>query len=240
VQLRFQPVLKIAKSIADLQDRLRPRFPGYESIESQEIEIGPMGIIDVRKEHAYRFTAASAPSVLTVTTSSFTIEYSAHKDRNDIISDVGTVLSALNEVSASVNPVRLGLRYVNTIYRQRISGDLNRNIGWPDLLAESFTSVPGGIASLDDHTNFMVEVSSPCARGKMTLRYGMPANLQAGTASDGLHFRVDTDRFIERDFKIDDVHALLELFFADIFHVFMKAAGPALLEWMSPSMEQRG
>lgn len=233
-QLRFQPILKISEKIADFQDRVRPRFPGYESVDSSEIEISASGIVNVRDERAHKFPASNNKAVLSVGTSSFAVEYSDHKDRADILSDVKMILGALQHVYAPVIPVRLGLRYVNLIQRKRVSEDLRRAVAWTDLLAKEFTSVPGAVASFDDSTNFMVEVSSPCTRGKMTVRYGIPA---ASLASRGvlseLHFRVDTDRFIDTSFDINEVVELLEIFSVDTFQVFMAAAGPALLEWMA-------
>lgn len=235
-QLRFQPILKIAQNIAGFQDRVRPRFPGYESVELQEIEINTLGSINVmRNEAAHKFTAAGTPAGLSMGTSSFSVEYAKHKDRNDLLSDVKVVLAALNDIYAPVIPTRLGLRYVNIIQRRRISDDLKRDIAWKDLLAAQFTSVPGGVTTLDDDTHFMAEVSSPCERGKMTLRYGVPISLPTGATRNSPNFRVDTDRFIEGEFRIEDVPALLESFSADIFDLFMSAAGPALLEWMSAS-----
>jgi uncharacterized protein (TIGR04255 family) len=228
VQLRFHPILKIASHFSDFQDKVRARFPGYESVETQAIDVGQGGV-QVRNETAHRFKVAGEPTVASLVTSALSVEYGAHKDRDVLFNDVDIVVGALSALFSPVFPVRLGLRYVNIIQRERISHELGRNVTWSDLLTQNFAAVPGGVATLDDATNFAVELSSPCARGKMTVRYGL---LTDGVAKEAQQFRLDTDRYIEDSFDVGEVRRMLAGFSDDIFQVFMTAAGPALLEWM--------
>jgi len=232
VQLRFHPILRIAEDLAAFQEKMRPRFPGYEAVEAQTVDVGPHGI-QVRNETAHRFRAEAEPSVLSLGTSSFSIEYAAHKDRDTLFADVDAAVGALNELYSPVQPLRLGLRYVNVVEPQRLATDLSRSVGWDELLTPSFAAVPGGVATLDESTNFAVEVSVPAARGKMTLMYAFLPSV----ANSAQHLRLDTDRFIEAGFEMKEVRGLLESFSGDIFQVFMTAAGPALLEWMATKGE---
>jgi uncharacterized protein (TIGR04255 family) len=191
VQLRFHPILKIAEQFADFQDRIRSRFPGYEFVETQMLDVGPAGV-QVRNETAHRFRASSEPTVVSLGTGAFSIEYSAHKDRETLFNDVDSVVAALGALFSPVFPLRLGLRYVNIIQRDGIGRQLGRQVTWAELLTANFAAVPGGVASVDDATNFAVEVSSPCARGKMTVRYGLLAD---GVSKEAQQFRLDTDRY---------------------------------------------
>jgi uncharacterized protein (TIGR04255 family) len=229
VQLRFHPILKIGERLSDFQEKVRPRFPGYDLTEVQLWEIGPNGP-QVRQESAHRFHAVSEPVVVSLSNSSISLEYGAHKDRKVLLGDVSTVLEALVGVYAPISPVRLGLRYVNVVDRERISAELGgQSLSWDTLLQSPFASVPGGLAALDEATNFGAEVTSPCTRGNMTVRYALLREALTKTQQ----FRLDTDRYIEGGFVVAEVLDLLDRFSSDIFQVFMTAAGPALLDWMA-------
>lgn len=84
------------------------------------------------------------------------------------------------------------------------------------------------MADPDDKTGFVTELSSGFPRGTMTLRYGFLHDAQRKVTQ----FRLDTDRFIDRDFDVGEVQTLLDGFSTDIFQVFIAAAGPQLLAWM--------
>ena len=230
VQLRFHPILKIAEHYADFQEKLRPRFPGYEAVEAQTIDFnlasaaGPAAF--VRTERVHRFSAIDEPMVAVLDTTSVSIEYAAHKERATLLDDFKLVLKAL-QAHAPV-PVRLGLRYVNLIDPKKLATHPGVELPWSELLTPQFAAVPGGLASIDETTNYLAEVTAPLTRGKMTVKYGL---LRPRGAQDQ-HFRLDTDRFVEGTIGIEEVPDLLEQFSDDIFQVFMMAAGPKLIEWM--------
>jgi len=236
VQLRFRPVLKIKEGtgIAQFQEKIRERFPGYDTVEVQELEITPAGM-QMRQDGAHRFHADDEPTTLSLDTQALTLEYKAHKSRDHLLKDLSLVMAALEGVYAPIVPVRLGVRYVNLIRKALISTDLGRSVGWKELLTERFVTVPGGIAELDDTTTFKVEMISPHTRGKMAVRYGVAVQPQPPPRPlPEQVFRLDTDRFIEAPFKSSEVTPLAKDFVQDIFHVFATAAGPALKEWMGP------
>lgn len=230
VQLRFHPILKITEHYADFQEKLRPRFPGYEAVETQMFEMnfgppaGPAGV--VRSERAHRFLAVDEPTVAALDTTSVSIEYAAHKERATLIRDFALILEALKTYGPV--PVRLGLRYVNVIDQRKLATHFSAEIPWTELLTPAFATVPGGLASIDTTTNYLADVTAPREPGKMTVKYGL---LMARGAKEQ-HFRLDTDRFVEGPVKLEEVSGLLEQFSDDIFQVFTMAAGPKLLEWM--------
>lgn len=78
-------------------------------------------------------------------------------------------------------------------------------------------------------TLFACEVASPVASGgAQTVRYGLVKD------GDGRRkFRLDVDRYVEGPVEPTAVVPLLSKFADDIFAVFIAAAGPELLEWMS-------
>ena len=228
VQLRFHPILKIEDRVPDFQERVRARFPAYETAETQVVETGPSGI-QVRNERGHVFRAPTEPIVVSLGSSAVSLQYAEHKDRTILLEDVATVMGALNATYSPISPIRLGLRYVNVVDRGQVSAALNRSLAWEDLISSSFASVPAALTDLDEKTAFAAEVSSPCSRGIMTVRYGLLRDV----ATQAQQFRLDTDRFIEADFTVTEISPLLTDFSSDIFQVFMTAAGPALTEWMA-------
>ncbi len=230
VQLRFHPILKTGEHYADFQERLRPRFPGYEALETQMFEMSfgpqpsPAGV--VRSERVHRFLAVDEPTIAALNTTSVSIEYAAHKERATIIEDFALVLDALRAYGPV--PIRLGLRYVNIIEQHRLVVHSSDEIPWSELLTPAFATVPAGLATIDSSTNYLAEVTAPRDPGKMTVKYGF----LVARGAKNQHFRLDTDRFVEGPVEIDAVPALLERFSDDIFQVFMMAAGPKLIEWM--------
>lgn len=230
VQLRFHPILKTGEHYAEFQEKLRPRFPGYEAVETQMLEVnfGPQATPPsiVRAGKAHRFLAVDEPAVAALDTTSVSIEYAAHRERARLIKDFALVLDALNDYGPV--PIRLGLRYVNVIDQKKLAAHFGTEIPWSELLTPAFATVPGGLATIDASTNYLADVTAPRDPGKMTVKYGL---LVARGAKDQ-HFRLDTDRFVEGAVKIGEVPGLLERFSDDIFQVFMMAAGPKLIEWM--------
>lgn len=237
-QLRFQPILKIEQDIAAFQEKVRPIFPKYNSTEIQEIEVGPGGV-STRATVAHRFMASNELSGITLSSLSLSIEYTVYESREALLRNYDIALAALGACYQPIAPVRLGLRYVNIIHRDRISEDLHRQLDWTDILSGNFASIPGGLATTDAATNFHVEITAPSSPGVMTVRYGLLPNRLLGETSDGQqHFRIDTDRYVSSDFGLDDVRALLVRFSEDTFQVFMTSVGPALREWMGSSKER--
>ncbi len=225
VQLRFNPILKIEARVADFQDIVRGRFPRYEESESQQVELSPEGI-RLRAGKDFRFMSAEPVSML-LGDGAVALEYRAYDDREVLRADVDLMCEATQRALAPVTPIRLGLRYVNTIDQTMISQDLRRDVAWSELVGESFLRVPGNLTDLDG-TRFATELSSPMPLGGMTVRCG----LLPAPVPKGLGYRLDVDRYRDDSFALDSVPETLTTFADDIFQVFAAARGPALAEWM--------
>jgi uncharacterized protein (TIGR04255 family) len=156
------------------------------------------------------------------------VEYLQHRERQVLAADMALLVDALRAVYNPIAPVRFGVRYVNVIDLEAIAADLKRELAWSDLLQPAFLAVPAGLATLDGAA-FMAETTSSLSRGAMTLRYGLRPD---PTKKGRFAFRLDTDRYLDAAFELDEVAGLLDEFSSDIFQVFRTAAGPALLEWM--------
>lgn len=235
-QLRFDPILKMSARVPDFQDRIRHRFPGFEKVTTQSVELSG-DHFRVSSDDEFHFRAKGEPSSLILGTQSVALEYRRHQHRAVLFQDVELVLAALQEIHTAISPVRLGLRYVNGIDRDRLQQDVGRPLEWQDLVSQDFLRAPAGLADLDG-TAFVADITSPCSSGAMRLRYGI-------VPEDGRSlFRIDVDRFQETGIAISTVRDSVAVFANDIFSVFRNACGPALLEWMKSdatgTLEQPG
>jgi len=232
-QVRFHPILKIDQQIAEYQDRIRATFPQFAKIQERTFSIQPgaagnlMG--EVRDEAKFQFGKVRGESRVLVSTDSLSLETRAHQDRDVFFGDLKCALDALLQVYKPVAPVRVGLRYINSIDKDRIERDLGRPVGWERLIAGPYITPPGGKADLDD-TLFVAEITSSMPVGMMTLKYGRVLEQPSGK----LRFRFDVDRFLGDPIQTDRLLDQLGGFASDIHSLFRSAAGPDLVEWMRP------
>lgn len=230
VQLRFHPILKIPGHLDGFQDRVRDRFPLFAEVTNQVFDIQPSGLVQTHLAREFRFQTVNKEMTLVLGTSAVAIEVHRHLDRRALLERMSLAVSALDAAYAPVLPTRLGLRYVNRIDRRRIGEELCREVGWEELLASGIPRPVGGLVDLDE-TQFWSEVTSVRPPGAMTLRLG----LLRDPATDDLVFRLDTDRYAEGGFGLEDVESLLRGFADDAYALFESVAGPGLREWMSPT-----
>lgn len=227
VELRFHPVLKVPDLVADFQDRVRCTFPGYKEVRRQLVTMGPVAPVEVRDEKLFNFVKAEETTTLALSETSLSVECHQHEHRESFIADAKVGMDALTAVYGRIAPVRLGLRYVNVIDKQLVERDLRRATTWETLIAPRFLSVPTGIANLDG-TVFAAEVASSLpSGGGMAIRHGLLQD-----ADGQKKFRLDVDRYIDRDIVMEEVVRHLHEFAEDIFSVFALVMGPDLQAWM--------
>ncbi|MDH5671171.1 MAG: TIGR04255 family protein [Myxococcales bacterium] len=228
VQLRFDPILKIATGVPDFQDKIRSRFSLYEErdVKVVEVEAPSVSAVRTRRVKEHRFRTRGEPTTVVLGDQGVSLEYLAHQHRDVLLPDVKLVTDSLSSTFQDVSPTRLGLRYVNVVDRDRVAADAGSPAEWSDLIEPSFLQMPAALADLAG-TRFANEITSEMPVGAMTLRYGLlPAS------EDRLGFRLDIDRYHQESFDMADVEALVRAFADDIFQVFMAAAGPSLVDWM--------
>ncbi|MEE8057614.1 MAG: TIGR04255 family protein, partial [Pseudomonadales bacterium] len=151
-----------------------------------------------------------------------------HISRDDIISQFCSGLDELKSVFGNISPLRLGVRYVNIIDKNKISEELGYNLDWNSLVSEEFIKLPHEIANIAN-TNYMTEVRSNLSEGELALRYGLVQN--QGTTPD--HFRFDLDRYAELSASPDNISETLQAFTQDIYLLFNTVVGDKLKEWMT-------
>jgi uncharacterized protein (TIGR04255 family) len=229
VQLRFNPILKIGKHVADFQDKVRERFPGYAEGESEIVRFRPPSNVEVKKQPHFLFHSVDGAKTVTLGVEAVAIENRDHRGHREMLDDVALVVDSLLDYYGPIVPTRLGMRYINNLSRESIAKSLGKEVSWNDLVQPEFLAMPRGLATLEG-TLFANEYTSPAdGDGEaLTLRYG----LQPIQPSEEICFRFDTDRYLVGAFDPKDTVTILEKYVEDIYAAFMSMAGDELLAWM--------
>jgi uncharacterized protein (TIGR04255 family) len=226
VELRFFPVLKIGERVADFQEVVRSRFPIFRHARQQIVSVGP-GPVELRSEEVFSFSKADDSAVISLASSSISLDSRRHRDRDDLIDDVLLAIRGLSGIASPLVTQRLGLRYVNLIDRDQVARDLGlESVAWSGILQPRFCEPPTGLVSAEGSL-FACEVTAARDRGAQTLRYGIIRD-----ADGRVKAKVDVDRYLEGQVDTAELKDLLRVFSAEIFSLFMAAAGPDLRRWM--------
>lgn len=230
VQLRFQPILRIneGKGVADFQEGVRASFPGYSEKEVRNFTINPLTKVTTKIEKVFQFTRAGDHCKVQLSPDNVLVETKMHRDRDELIRDMRTVITALENVYNPLETQRLGIRYVNVIRKEVVAKDLARNTSWERLVSAEYLRMPAKIADLEK-TSFANQISSPMPIGDMTLRYGL---VRQDIHQDAT-FNFDIDRYIDGVVDLDDLENIMIQFTDDIFSLFNTLPGTDLTEWMS-------
>ena len=113
-QLRFHPILKVDSKVPDFQEAVRSEFPSFASTTLRNVSVGDVGV-EVADEAQFQFTKIDEPTTISLSSSALTLETKKHTTRKDFQAKMELALDALIKTYSPIAPVRLGLRYVDTI-----------------------------------------------------------------------------------------------------------------------------
>lgn len=231
IEIKFHPILKIGsgQAIPDFQDKIRSSFPDYKEGKVQVVNLGVDGNpVKVREEKQFVFIHNESQTQLTLTATSMLLVCHSHIKGEETSSKFEHALKVLLMVCGEINPIRLGVRYINQIQKNKISEEIGKNVEWEDLIKNDFLNMPANIADLSN-TSYLMELNSSLEQGGITLRYG----LLKESPEDELMFRFDVDRYLAETFDIADARNLINGFIYDIYCLFTEMRNDALEEWMS-------
>ena len=233
-QVRFHPILRVAQTVVDFQERVRHSFPTYQQQQVQTVEPkGPAGF-QVKLEPQFVFSDPRALATLYLSNTSLTLESRQHRDRAAFHARMASALDAFLTVHGGFQGTRLGLRYINILRTQVIGTDLGRLVTLDGLVSAPYCHPPGSVTR-DGDTRFAGEVVSGVRdQGSLALRYAW----REPAAGQPAEYHLDFDRYFEGDFQPAQVGGLLEDFAQDIFATYMDAAGDDLLAWMGVGREK--
>lgn len=235
VQMRFHPILRIGKggsSIAEFQERVRATFPVFEERLVRTVDVeSSTGSVAVSETRQSLFRESSGPTIISLQQESLGIETTSYVHHREFFQAVETALEAL-EVFAPIKPQRLGMRYVNVIPKPQVERDLGRQVDWEDLVARDAFPHPVAL-EIDESTQFRGEVRAAREPGAMTLRLGMKEEGSPEVPT----FTVDLDRYVEREYPLEDTMGLLNRFVEDSYNLFVSVIGEATREWLESGEE---
>lgn len=229
IELRFHPILKIAsgQAIPDFQDQIRSTFPDYKEGKVQIVNLGLESPVTMREEKQFNFLHPETQSQLTLSATSILLVCNNHVSRDETLEKFNQALDVLKSVCGVIQPIRLGVRYINNIQKEKISTDLGKPIDWSHLVKEDFLKMPANIANLNE-TSYLMELNSTLETGGITLRYG----LLSDQPDENVKFRFDVDRYIAKPFDISQSTKMASDFIYDIYCLFTEMRNESLEEWM--------
>ncbi len=228
-QLRFNPILKVEQKIADFQEIVRAKYPNFSITPIKNIVFSKSDQVEVTEEKQFLFKKETSEDSIFLTTDSIAFETKKYTERADFLSDVKLGLDALSAVHGNVSPKRLGVRFINSIKKDQVESFAKRSVNWSDLIKDGFLNVPENLYDLADSA-FLNEVTSACALGKLTLRYGI-----LPTPKTTPSFRFDSDRYVDEQFEMSKYEEILKTFTNDTFALFSQILKPLIIEWMEKS-----
>lgn len=235
VEIRFHPIMRVgneSSTVVAFQDAIRKFFPIYELRHIRGVAFQGNGDFSIQDGIEHHFSDIKKVNTIVLAQDLLRINSRKHRSHRDAIANYSLAMSALQAAFSEVSVFRLGVRYVNLIFKDQIERQLNEpGLEWRDLISEKFLINQTDIINLNQ-TNFMTEIRSAPkdAQGDLVLRYG----LTQGAKEMSDHFRFDLDRFLfaEETISLELIPSLIETFVQDIFSMFTCVVGKKLDKWM--------
>ena len=184
VQLRFAPILKISEVIPEFQEGVRQELPEFERSKENNLSVNPAEqSVKVEEETKFQFKDESGQFSLTLKDNAIALSHSPYSSREEVLSRFFRSTDLLEELVDRVRPKRLGVRYINTLNRERIASESGKQVlRWSELVKSDYLPDKPGILSLEQ-TSFLNQINSVVEpvgddseqedSGEMTLRYGL-------------------------------------------------------------------
>jgi uncharacterized protein (TIGR04255 family) len=181
-QVIFPTVLRIGRSPAEFQDRIRGTFPLYSPgvrligapDDGQQL---PPQLLQMLQNNAgvtaHNFSTAKRDATITLTAESLSLTATSYTKWEDFLSLFREPLGALVLQYAPSFFTRLGLRYVNAIDKEKLG--LESNHPWSSLIRREVLGVQAVSeieASLDFSAN-QVRLNLPNDEGTLTFQHGV-------------------------------------------------------------------
>jgi uncharacterized protein (TIGR04255 family) len=175
-QLRFPTVLEIgATEAADFQKQIRKSFPLYERRstlpkEAKQI-LGDIQLPATAMGHA--FIAEDSKREVVLTNEFMTVSDTEYTRWEDFSSVFALAEQALQSVYAPSFFSRIGLRYINLVYRADAGVD---NVPWPDLINPALAGITSdtdvGADVADTSSIALLRLGETEADGMVRIRFG--------------------------------------------------------------------
>ena len=230
-QLQFPKILSIlAKAPADFQDRIRGRYPIYDSAPVS----GPPPALASVLEQAnipfesgitHRFRTQDSTVLISLTDAFIAVSTDDYREWSEFKEHIDTAFAALVAVYEPAFFNRVGLRYINLIKRKELELD---DIPWRELIKAEWV----GPFTSEDLNGSITEF-----RASTVVKLGDEelgaAKIQFGL-EDSDTFRIDSDFFLEGQINEEDATSILDDFNRAIGNLFRSAIQRRLSDALGP------
>ncbi len=236
-QLRFPDILSIETDIpAAYQERIRDKFPHYQT---QEEKVTLHQGVQTRKNHA--FISAEGAYKLTLSQNYIALSTLRYTSWDDFAAHFDQPLGEFISLYKPADFERVGLRYTNGIYRDRLGLE---DLRWSDLIQSRYLSVldsddvdEQSIAKctievemqLDEYCHLDLHAGPGLIKRGMQTPQGMRQVQEKGVC-----FIFDQDIFVIGPVKMQDAVSRLELLHEHADRLFSEAITDTLHNAMEP------
>lgn len=223
-EIRFNPLLKVQRDVADFQERI---VRGYPSYSRERL------LIDADEVDAWRFTSEDGAHTIRLSERSFGFITNRYSSFENYKSELLARLAVFTDVFAVKIVKRVGLRYINNIPVEIDSGQrlLSEYVN-PLIDLQRFR--------VEELTRFACEVRLRKDKGNLTIRTGLiniPPGV-TGTVQRGSVYILDLDFYDERELAIP-TSELLDEFHREIQDEFLAHLKEEYLRIMEKVPSQR-
>lgn len=221
-QVRYPTILKIDRTPADFQERIRAQFPLYERAsdfavgQPEGAQIPPQIMQLIGGQIAggstpHRFITANRQTTVSLALDSLSLSTTEYTRWEDFFGLFKTILSALAELYVAPFFTRIGLRYINHIERIKIS--IPNDYSWSHLIRKEVL----GELSIPDFENNVeraltqIRLTLPNGNGNVYFQHGMNIVPNKADSAYVLDFDISKQGQIEvhnAEYSLDQFHQL--------------------------------
>lgn len=114
-QIRFPPILKMGEMVADIQEKLRDQYEGFEEERLTGIQVPPQGQPTIQGDVRWRFESSDKRSGYILQNGSLVYHTTAYRDFDQFVREVLRGFEVAAAIAKIQRVHRIGLRYVDLI-----------------------------------------------------------------------------------------------------------------------------
>lgn len=143
-QVRFPLVASIAEQefIAPFQERIRSTYSDLKAENETQVMLTPDGVQVKEGSRVWRFTESDGPWEVALTSEFVALSTRNYTNRDDFLTRLGVLLSALEERIAPRTVRRLGVRYIDRVMGPEASPEAMKSLVRSEVLGATAVDLP--------------------------------------------------------------------------------------------------
>lgn len=146
-QVRFPLVASIGEQefIAPFQERIRSTYSDLKAENETQVTLTPDGVQVKEGSRVWRFTESDGPWEVALTSEFLALSTRSYTNRDDFLTRLGVLLSALEERIAPRTVRRLGVRYIDRVVGPEASREAMKSLVRAEVLGATSVDLPGTV-----------------------------------------------------------------------------------------------